>query len=450
MDEDEPYDPMPTDGSYRGHAMWDWQKRAIQKWEDNHYSGVVEAITGTGKSLVGIAAIHGVTKVGGRALVVVPTSALLEQWWSGVRNALPGLRVGKLTAGFKDTFADHDVLIATVQTAYRALPKQPSLGLLVADESHRYGSSEYSKVLGTGYQRRLALSGTYERQQDDGIERYLEPYFGNVVHQYGYAAALHDQVVAPFHLGFAPVSFTPSEQKKFNDATERCEKSRVSLMRNYFYPFEWPLFFAQVQETLLSRSWGEEMDLASKYMAAFTERRTTMAEASAKEALATEIAPAFSDLSGVLVFTETKDSARRLAFGINLSSSAAPLTSDSKAEERTATMNQFTRGRLTTICAPRLLDEGIDVPEAELAVIIAASQTRRQMVQRMGRVIRLKKDRRHARILIVYAIGTPEDPTLGGHEGFLDQISDHAATITNFDESASGAIRGWILGEEIA
>ena len=113
---------------------------------------------------MGIAAIHGTTKVGGRALVMVPTTALLEQWWTGVRNALPNLRVGKLTPGHKDTFAGHDVLIATVQTAYRNLPKQPSLGLLIANESHRYGSAEYSKVLDTTYPRRLALSGTYERQ----------------------------------------------------------------------------------------------------------------------------------------------------------------------------------------------------------------------------------------------------------------------------------------------
>ena len=437
---------MPTDGTYRGYPLWAWQKEALSRWEDDNHQGVVEAITGTGKSLVGIAAIHGTTKLGGHVLVVVPTAALLQQWWTGVRKALPGLRVGKLTAGFKDTFSDHDVLIATVQTAYQNLPRPPSLGLLIADEAHRYGSAEYSKVLDLAYPRRLALSGTYERQQDDGIGNYLKPYFGEIVHQYGYGQALKDEVVAPFHLGFAPVSFTAFEQKLFDEACDRLEKARLVLMRDYFYPADWAHFFLLVQETLRIGDRDHESEVAAQFMSAFSARRKITTEATAKETLAASIAPAFSSLSGVLVFTETKDSAYKLAFGINKSSSARPLTSDSKAAERNATMVDFTRGRLTTICAPRLLDEGIDVPEAELAVVIAASQTRRQMVQRMGRVIRLKKDRRHARILIVYVRGTPEDPSSGGHEGFLDQIREHAATRCDFAESDPGAIMAWIRG----
>ena len=445
MDDD--YDPMPTDGTYQGHPLWAWQKEALSKWEDENHQGVVEAITGTGKSLVGIAAISGTTKLGGRALVVVPTAALLQQWWTEVRKSLPGLRVGRLTAGFKDTFSDHDVLIATVQTAYRNLPRTPSLGLLVADEAHRYGSAEYSKVLDPDYPRRLALSGTYERQQDDGIEEFLQPYFGRVVHQYGYGQALEDEVVAPFHLGFAPVSFTSSERRRFDEVTDRYEKVRLALMRDYYYPADWAPFLLLVQATLKAGDRNHESELAAQFMSAFSARRKIMTEATGKETLAANIAPAFSSLSGVLVFTETKDSAYKLAFGINKSSSARPLTSDSNAAERSATMADFTRGRVTTICAPRLLDEGIDVPEAELAVVIAASQTRRQMVQRMGRVIRLKKDRRRARILIVYVVGTPEDPSTGGHEGFLDQIREHAATRRDFEESDPGAIMDWIRGD---
>lgn len=50
----------------------------------------------------------------------------------------------------------------------------------------------------------------------------------------------------------------------------------------------------------------------------------------------------------------------------------------------------FADGFLQVIVAPQVLDEGVDVPEADLVVILAASKTRRQMVQRMGRVLRVK------------------------------------------------------------
>ena len=76
-----------------------------------------------------------------------------------------------------------------------------------------------------------------------------------------------------------------------------------------------------------------------------------------------------------------------------------------------------------------MLDEGVDVPAADLAVILAASRSRRQMIQRMGRVLRRKPDGRAARFIIVYARGTVEDPALGAHEGFLDEITPVAAAV---------------------
>lgn len=73
-----------------------------------------------------------------------------------------------------------------------------------------------------------------------------------------------------------------------------------------------------------------------------------------------------------------------------------------------------------------VLDEGVDLPEADLAIIVAASRTRRQMIQRMGRVLRRKPDGRLARIAIVYVAGSYEDPELGAHEAFLDTVRDVA------------------------
>ena len=82
--------------------------------------------------------------------------------------------------------------------------------------------------------------------------------------------------------------------------------------------------------------------------------------------------------------------------------------------------------------APKLLDEGVDVPEADLGVIFAASQQRRQMVQRMGRVLRRKPDGRVARFAIVFAEGTSEDPDLDAHETFLGEILEVADDIQRF------------------
>ena len=81
------------------------------------------------------------------------------------------------------------------------------------------------------------------------------------------------------------------------------------------------------------------------------------------------------------------------------------------------------------ISAPQVLDEGIDVPAADLAIILAASRSRRQMIQRMGRVLRRKPDGRRAQFVVVSVDGTVEDPALGAHATFLDEITNVADDI---------------------
>ncbi len=86
--------------------------------------------------------------------------------------------------------------------------------------------------------------------------------------------------------------------------------------------------------------------------------------------------------------------------------------------------------------APRVLDEGIDVPAADLAVIVGASRSHRQMIQRLGRVLRRKVDGRVARFAVLYVEGTIEDPAAGAHEGFFDAVTDIADATRRFSPDA--------------
>ena len=94
--------------------------------------------------------------------------------------------------------------------------------------------------------------------------------------------------------------------------------------------------------------------------------------------------------------------------------------------ERRKVFAGFEDGTHELVAAPRLLDEGIDVPAADLAIVLASSRSKRQMIQRMGRVVRRKDDCRIARVAIVYVEGTAEDPNDGAHEDFVETIQDAA------------------------
>ena len=115
---------------------------------------------------------------------------------------------------------------------------------------------------------------------------------------------------------------------------------------------------------------------------------------------------------------------------------AAAIHSHLDGDDRRTVLTRFGAGTLRVVTAPQVLDEGIDVPAADLAVILAASRSRRQMIQRMGRVLRRKSDGRAARFVIIFVAGTVEDPALGAHEGFLDEITSVANAVQAFPPGA--------------
>jgi superfamily II DNA or RNA helicase len=162
---------------------------------------------------------------------------------------------------------------------------------------------------------------------------------------------------------------------------------------------------------------------AGRFLAAFTKRRELLAETEAKYGGLRRLAQAVEESDRSIVFTATIASAKTAAATLIAQQiGAAAIHSHLSREERSSVLRRFAEGRLKAIVAPKVLDEGIDVPTADLAVILAGSRQRRQMIQRMGRVLRKKPDRRRARFAILFVKDTSEDPAYGAHEAFLDEI----------------------------
>jgi len=177
--------------------------------------------------------------------------------------------------------------------------------------------------------------------------------------------------------------------------------------------------------------------VARAYLRAMRERRRLLAGTTAKDAAVSLLVPAFSAADRAIVFTQSiavAERARRALAGCGLR--AAAVHSHMASGDRAEVLRRFAAGQLDVLAAPRVLDEGIDVPAADLAVIVGASHTRRQMVQRMGRVLRRKPDGRHARFAVLFVEGTVEDPSFGGHEAFLEEVVTVADSVSVFSAEA--------------
>jgi RNA polymerase primary sigma factor len=427
--------------------LYAWQAEALDAWERRGRRGVVEAVTGTGKTMVGVAAV--LEQLGGRgqALVVVPSRELLGQWTDVLSTSLPrGTLIGQLGDGRTSSLTTHDVVVAIVNTLRSGdtRPIRPK-GLLVADECHRYASTFNRLALDPRFDRRLGLSATYVRD-DEGHLAWLDPYFGGTCYELGYGRAIADGVAARVAVALVGVQFEAWERARYDELSEVTRGTGCRLTERYGLSREpYAAFMREVNALADSVRHDEPACLARRYRLAVTERRRLLAAAAGKRDALDALAPAIRTADRTIVFTQSiassEEAAGRLA---RQGVCARAVHSGLAMKTRRHILHAFATGDIAALSAPRVLDEGIDVPAADLAVIVGASRSQRQMIQRMGRVLRRKADGRLARFAVLFVEATIEDPAVGAHEGFLDAVTDVADAVRYFSPASGDDVNEFL------
>jgi RNA polymerase primary sigma factor len=404
--------------------LWRWQAEALRAWNAHGRRGVVEAVTGTGKTQVGIAAAAAELRAGRQVLVLVPTQPLQNQWHDSLSTALSRAKVGRRGNGCYDRIEHCDVLVSVVNSALDGAAGEPRAGgLLIGDECHHYGADRFATALLPSFDHRLGLTATFERN-DDGLATHLIPYFGDVCYRLDYARAVADRVTARWKVALVGVEFTRGEQHAYTEADDAARRARAFLINSCDVRAE-P--FGEFMDAVTSLAAEGVCDpcvqAARTYLSAFTRRRDVLANASQKQAVLGDLRDAILAAGNTLLFTDrvaTAERTERLLDGLGVE--ARSLTGTTSNRERQQILRWFRARPGCALAAARVLDEGIDVPDADLGIIVAASRQRRQMIQRMGRVVRRKSDDRIARFAILFVEGTSEDPATGAHEAFLEQV----------------------------
>ena len=422
-----PVESLDWSGEWCISRLRPWQRRALAAWFKAGGRGIVEAVTGTGKTLLGIEAASRMARMGGRTTILVPTIELQRQWLEKLAEFAPHLSWATVGGNRQGEPARVDVVVAVAASASKrdlVLDKRPHL--LVGDEVHRYGSEQWSAALQEEYVGRLGLTATLERGGDDGVDQRLLPFFRSKVFTYTYEQAVPDAVVAPFALVFLGVDLSMDEQVAYERFSRRITRARAILV---------PLGVfrgtpGQIQGNLAEcrRKGGELRRAVDDYDKATRGRRNLLAEVQSKPEALAELAPLVSASHGTVVFSQKIAAAERAAEVLSRHGViASAIHSAMSPKERQFHLDALKSESVAALCAPKILDEGVDVPNIDLGIVLSASSGRRQMIQRLGRVIRLKEDGGHARFVVVFAEGTVEDPTEGAQEGFIDMVRDVAS-----------------------
>jgi superfamily II DNA or RNA helicase len=432
--------PDVAEIAYKGRAfldktppLRDWQSEALKEWRAANRQGIVQAITGAGKTLTAVTAIRDAAHASVQSLVIVPTTPLVEQWERTLVANLPGIRVARQGGGARQRWhaGSADVVVSTVQTAANHPPGADRVGrmLLVADEAHHYAARTFRPLVRAPFGQRLGLTATLQRQDDADLS-FLIPTIGPIVFKLDYAEALAAEVVAPFDVTLVGVDMNPQERADYQELSSEIERLEHRLRETVFSNAVELDLHGQIVS--LAGRGGHGSDDARSYVRVLQELRDLVDTSPAKMDALARLRSDISASHGALLFTQSVELARAAAKRLNaLQVRTATLTAENSHSERQNALARFAAGSVEALIAPQLLDEGIDVPDANLGIVLSASRTRRQMVQRMGRVIRPKSDGGSARFVVVYGKGTREDPSHGAHHAFLEEVLPLARSVTH-------------------
>jgi len=351
-----------------------YQREALNAWRREGLRGVVVLPTGAGKTAIAVRAIE---RAGRSTLVVVPTLALLKQWYSVLSDSFgASVAVGLLGGGY------HEVTPLTVTTYDSAYIHAERYGdrfaLVVYDEVHHLPAEKYSvipKTLLAPYS--LGLTATPERA--DGGHEFLPELVGSVVYRRS-PEELAGTYLAPYDIVRIPIELTRAERTEYEEADavyrDFLRKHRLSVRS----PEDWQRFIL-VAST--SHSGGREALLAAR------RRREIRASAERKGATLESLLKRHWE-DRTIVFTKSVEE----VYALSERFLVPGLTYETPAKERKEILDRFRVGRYRAIIASDVLNEGVDVPEANVAVILAGSASHREYVQRLGRILRPREGKR--------------------------------------------------------
>lgn len=366
------------------HPLRPEQQAAVDAWQRAGGRGLIVMPTGTGKTEVALAAM---AQTPTSTLVVAPVRDLMYQWHRRILAAL-GYDAGIIG---DNVFRVRPVSVTTYDSACIHVEKLGDrFGLVVFDECHHLpGPVRRDAARMSAAPRRMGLTATPERS--DGRDADLEGLVGPVVYRMAIAAA-RGRTLAEYEIVRISVHLSEEEQARYDRLASQV-RAYVTERRKQDPGYTWEDLCAET---------GRE-PAARRAMKAYFAKRAIEDRAEEKLRVLEDL---FRLHAGepCIVFAGSNAMARDVSRRFLVPC----LLSHCGKKERLDVLRGLEDGTYPALVANRVLDEGVDLPEVKVAVVIGGTASGRQAKQRLGRVLRRAGNARAVLYEIVSA-GTTEE-----------------------------------------
>ena len=339
---------------------------ALDSWSKSGCCGQIIMPTGTGKTVVALAAM---ARAKIATLIVAPVRDLMYQWHRRILQVFDydsGI-VGDGLSNIKP------ITVTTYDSAYIHTAKMGAgFGLLIFDEEHHLpGRYRREAAILSTAPMRLGLTATPQRSDD--LHKDLDWLIGPVVYDMPFHYA-RGSTLADFDVVRIPVALTDSEQATYDQCARMIQHYIISRRKDV-PGYDW--------QDLCKES-GKDPQ-ARQVQKAYYLKQSIENRASEKLRVLEDIFRLHKGQQ-ILVFAGSN----RMAIEVSCRFLVPTILSHTRKRERLEVLDGFAKGKFEVLVANRVLDEGVDVPEAKVAVIIGGQGSTRQAKQRLGRVLRKK------------------------------------------------------------
>ena len=365
-----------------------YQKQAIKNWLGAGKKGSIVLPTGSGKTIIAIKIIE---LINSSSIIIVPTIDLMDQWTNILSEYFKDVIIGNIGGGI---FNLSGITVSTYDSAYL---KAPYIGnkfdLIIFDELHHLAAPGYKTIAEQFTSKyRLGLTATYEREDNLHIE------FPKLVGGIVFSSQLNELTKAKYLASFVVerryVKLSGEEKKQYEKNYCLYHIILKKLGINLYGSMGLKKLILMsgknkyAREALLARN--NALDIALNSKSKIEELTKILAE---NQRLKT------------IIFTQHN----KLVYAISNKFLIPYITYKSSKQERHDVLNGFKGDRYNVVVTSKVLDEGVDIPDAELGIIVSGTGSKKEFIQRLGRLLRTKPDsNKRARLIELISSETHE------------------------------------------